>query len=65
MVSTKLLRSLQLANRFMQWSSAVIVMSLTSYLINRNPHGEHIIYQEVIVRVFYYPLSLLLHTCCC
>lgn len=49
MVSSSLVRPLQLANRAMQWISAVIVMSITSYFINRNPHGEHIIYQEVIV----------------
>lgn len=48
MVSSSLVRPLQLANRAMQWISAVIVMSITSYFINRNPHGEHIIYQEVI-----------------
>lgn len=33
----------------MQWSSAVIVMGITSFFIHNYPKGEHIIYQEVIV----------------
>ena len=49
MVSLSLVRSLQLGNRTMQWISAVIVMSITAYLINKGPRGEHIIYQQVIV----------------
>lgn len=48
--STNIARPLQLATRAMQWSSAVIVMGLTSFFINRGPHGQHTIYQEVIVR---------------
>ena len=48
--STTLARPLQLATRAMQWSSAVIVMGLTSFFINRGPRGQHTIYQEVIVR---------------
>lgn len=48
--STAISRPLQLASRALQWCSAVIVMGLTSYFINRGPHGQHIIYQEVIVR---------------
>lgn len=47
--STTLARPLQLATRVMQWSSAVIVMGLTSFFINRGPRGQHTIYQEVIV----------------
>ncbi|KAJ5151606.1 hypothetical protein N7492_009901 [Penicillium capsulatum] len=46
--STALARPLQLATRTLQWSSAVIVMGLTSFFISRGPHGQHIIYQEVI-----------------
>lgn len=48
--STAISRPLQLATRALQWCSAVIVMGLTSWFINRGPHGQHIIYQEVIVR---------------
>lgn len=47
--STNLARPLQLATRVMQWSSAVIVMGLTSFFINHGPRGQHTIYQEVIV----------------
>jgi hypothetical protein len=38
-----------LVNRIMQWSSAVIVMGLTSYFIHRGLRGEHSKYTEVIV----------------
>ncbi|KAJ6153588.1 hypothetical protein N7470_006547 [Penicillium chermesinum] len=41
-------RPLQLCTRCFQWSSAVIVMGITSYFIAKGPHGQHIIYQEVI-----------------
>lgn len=41
-------RPLQLVTRFLQWSSAVIVMGLTSYFISRGPRGQHLIYEEVI-----------------
>lgn len=48
--STAISRPLQLVTRALQWSSAVIVMGLTSYFIKQGPKGQHIIYQEVIVR---------------
>lgn len=48
--STAIARPLQLATRALQWMSAVIVMGLTSFFISRGPRGQHIIYQEVIVR---------------
>jgi hypothetical protein len=48
--STTIARPLQLVTRTLQWSSAVIVMGLTSYFIKLGPTGQHIIYQEVIVR---------------
>ncbi|KAI9372329.1 membrane-associating domain-containing protein [Aspergillus egyptiacus] len=41
-------RPLMLIIRFLQWASAVIVMGITSYFINRGPRGQHLIYQEVI-----------------
>ncbi|KAL2215135.1 membrane-associating domain-containing protein [Thermoascus aurantiacus ATCC 26904] len=47
-ISTALTRPLQLLTRFMQWSSAVIVMGIVSYLINKGPRGQHLIFQEVI-----------------
>lgn len=54
--STAISRPLQLVARALQWSSAVIVMGLTSYFIKVGPKGQHLIYQEVIVRTF--PLLL-------
>lgn len=48
-VSQSLVKLIQLATRILQWSSVVIVMGITSYFINRGPHGQHIIYQEIIV----------------
>ncbi|RHZ56427.1 uncharacterized protein CDV56_107620 [Aspergillus thermomutatus] len=48
MFSSSVARPLQLITRVMQWSSAVIVMGITSYFIHRGPRGQHIIYQEVI-----------------
>lgn len=50
MFSTTISRPLQLVTRALQWSSAVIVMGLTSFFISRGPRGRDIIYQEVIVR---------------
>ncbi|KAL1867378.1 hypothetical protein Plec18167_008649 [Paecilomyces lecythidis] len=47
-LSLGLTRPLLLLTRVLQWSSAVIVMGITSYFINIGPRGEHIIYQEVI-----------------
>lgn len=52
-ISKSLLRPLQLITRVLQWCSAVIVMGITSYFIHRGPRGQHIIYQEVIVRPFH------------
>ncbi|KAJ5376044.1 hypothetical protein N7509_012930 [Penicillium cosmopolitanum] len=46
--STAIARPVQLATRTLQWSSAVIVMGLTSFFISRGPHGQHLLYQEVI-----------------
>lgn len=48
-VSQSLVKLIQLATRVLQWSSVVIVMGITSYFINKGPHGQHIIYQEIIV----------------
>ncbi|KKK18107.1 hypothetical protein P175DRAFT_0282277 [Aspergillus ochraceoroseus IBT 24754] len=48
MVSNTLVRFLLLVTRALQWSSAVIVMGLTSYFIHRGPRGQHITYQEII-----------------
>ncbi|KAL2818636.1 membrane-associating domain-containing protein [Aspergillus granulosus] len=48
MVSQALTRPAMLLTRTLQWTSAVIVMGLTSSFINRGPRGQHIIYQEVI-----------------
>ncbi|KAJ5272881.1 hypothetical protein N7478_008006 [Penicillium angulare] len=46
--SSKIARPLQLVTRALQWSSSVIVMGLTSYFIMKGPHGQHILYQDVI-----------------
>lgn len=52
--STAARRLILLADRVLQWSSAVIVMGLNSYFISKRRHaniGEHITYVEVIVCV--------------
>lgn len=49
MLSTSVSRPAQLITRVLQWSSAVIVMGITSYFIHVGPRGQHLIYQEVIV----------------
>ncbi|RHZ47212.1 hypothetical protein CDV55_100782 [Aspergillus turcosus] len=46
--TTTVTRPLSLLVRFMQWSSAVIVMGITSYFIHNWPKGQHTIYWEVI-----------------
>lgn len=51
-LSTSVTRPLQIVLRIMQWCSAVIVMGLTSYFVHKGPHGQHILYQEVIVRAW-------------
>lgn len=43
-------RPAMLVDRVLQWASAVIVMGITSYFIAQGPQGQHLIYQEVIVR---------------
>ncbi|KAF7183706.1 hypothetical protein CNMCM7691_004056 [Aspergillus felis] len=48
MPSVTVTRPIILLVRFMQWSSAVIVMGITSYFMHNWPKGEHTIYQEVI-----------------
>ncbi|KAF7161049.1 hypothetical protein CNMCM5623_006726 [Aspergillus felis] len=48
MFSSAVARPLQLITRVLQWSSAVVVMGITSYFIHLGPRGEHLIYQEVI-----------------
>jgi hypothetical protein len=49
-IMNKGLRTALFITRFLQWASAVIVMSLASYFIARYGRNEHIIYEEVIVR---------------
>jgi hypothetical protein len=49
MFANKLNTVVLLTNRVLQWSSAVIVMGITSYFIQRNLKGEHSKYTEVIV----------------
>ncbi|KAE8354381.1 membrane-associating domain-containing protein [Aspergillus coremiiformis] len=48
MLSSTVTRPLQLLTRVMQWSSAVIVMGITSYFIHKGPRGLSIKYQEII-----------------
>ncbi|PLB44902.1 hypothetical protein P170DRAFT_367107 [Aspergillus steynii IBT 23096] len=48
MVSSAVARPIQLVSRVMQWTSAVIVMGITSYFINKGPRGQHLIFTEVI-----------------
>lgn len=61
-LSQSLVKLIQLATRVLQWCSVVIVMGITSYFINKGPHGQHIIYQEIIVRFLLSSMSLKL-TC--
>lgn len=40
-----------MASNILVWISAVIVMGILSYFLSLNKHqGDHIIYEEVIVR---------------
>ncbi|KIN02445.1 hypothetical protein OIDMADRAFT_18314 [Oidiodendron maius Zn] len=48
MAANKLNTLVLLVNRVLQWSSAVIVMGITSYFIHRHLRGEHSKYTEVI-----------------
>ncbi|KAL5357596.1 membrane-associating domain-containing protein [Aspergillus floccosus] len=48
MISTTITRPVQLAIRVLQWASAVIVMGITSYFINKGPRGLSLTYQEII-----------------
>jgi len=48
MAANKLTTIALLANRILQWSSAVIVMGITSYFIHKGLRGEHSKYTEVI-----------------
>ncbi|KAE8380109.1 membrane-associating domain-containing protein [Aspergillus bertholletiae] len=48
MLSTSITRPLLLVTRVMQWSSAVIVMGITSYFIHKGPRGLSLKYQEII-----------------
>ncbi|KAJ5982147.1 hypothetical protein N7451_012247 [Penicillium sp. IBT 35674x] len=60
MLLTTVSKPLNILTRFMQWSSAVIVMGITSYFMNNWPKGEHTIYQEVISTMsvaFFLPAS--------
>lgn len=50
MAVSKLYNFALLANRILQWSSAVIVMGITSYFIQKGLRGEHSKFIEVIVR---------------
>ncbi|KAL1980772.1 hypothetical protein VTN96DRAFT_3542 [Rasamsonia emersonii] len=57
-ISTTILRPIALLDRFLQWSSAVIVMGLDSYFIRHHHGGVHLIYNEciaVISVVFFLP----------
>jgi len=48
MVANRINQAVLIGTRFMQWSSAVIVMGITSYFIQKNLRGEHSKYTEVI-----------------
>ncbi|OJJ50712.1 hypothetical protein ASPZODRAFT_56943 [Penicilliopsis zonata CBS 506.65] len=51
MVSSALTRPLLLVTRALQWSSAVIVMGITSYFIKKGPRGQHTTYWEIIATI--------------
>lgn len=42
------LRFFLIANRVIQWLSSVVVLGITSYLINVGPRGRSILYEEII-----------------
>lgn len=50
-ISTAITRPVLLLTRVLQWVSAVIVLGLVSYFIDKGPkpHGVHLIYEVVIV----------------
>ena len=47
-ITNTVVRPIALLNRFLQWSSAVVVMGLYSYFIARHHSGVHQIYTECI-----------------
>jgi hypothetical protein len=47
-ISNTLIRPFALVTRFLQWSSAVIVMGLDSYFIHKHHGGVHLIFEECI-----------------
>lgn len=48
-LTPRVMRPLLLVTRFMQWSSAVIVLGITSYYVHEFPHGAHLTYWLSIV----------------
>lgn len=50
-ISTAILRPIALLDRFLQWSSAVIVMGLNSYFVRHHHGGTHLIYNLTIAVV--------------
>ncbi|KIN05331.1 hypothetical protein OIDMADRAFT_116226 [Oidiodendron maius Zn] len=58
MRQSKLTALVLLVNRFLQWSSAVIVVGLTSYFLHKGLRGQHSKYIEIIATtsiVFFLP----------
>jgi len=51
MIANRLISLVLLVNRIFQWSSAVIVMGITSYFIHRGLRDEHSKYIEVIATI--------------
>jgi hypothetical protein len=47
-VSDRILRLILTGNQWMQWISAVIVMSLSAYFINKFTAGQHLKYEIII-----------------
>ncbi|KAF2405096.1 hypothetical protein EJ06DRAFT_525652 [Trichodelitschia bisporula] len=55
-------RYLLIANTFLQWVSAVIVMGLVSRFLAKNQHTTHLVYEEVIAVLnvaFFLPMLVL------
>jgi len=48
LISDRIVRIILTGNQWMQWISAIIVMSLSAYFINKFTAGQHLTYEIVI-----------------
>ena len=50
MISASMTRSLLVTLHFLTWASSAIVVGITAYFLHHFEHGQHLIYEIVIVR---------------